>query len=53
MLFLVLSTQGAGGGGGENDQDAIVNALAESILKDIREPFDVRKAEARFPVSYT
>lgn len=45
MLATVLVTQGAGGGGGDTDQDAIVNALADSILKDVQEPFDVRSAE--------
>jgi len=53
MLLLVLSTQGSGGGGDDGDQDSIVNALASSILNDVREPFNVKKAELRFPVSYT
>lgn len=53
MLLTVLSTQGAATGGGDGDQDAIVNALADSILATVPEPFDVAKAEAKFPVSYT
>lgn len=45
MLFTVLLTQGAGSGGDDTDQDAIVNALCDSILKDVQEPFDVKSAE--------
>jgi hypothetical protein len=30
----------------------LIAALADSILKDIPEPFDVKSAERKYPVSY-
>lgn len=53
MLNVVMLTQGSGGGGEADNQDEIVNNLANSILRDVQEPFDVKTAEKRFPVSYT
>jgi dynein heavy chain len=48
----VLLTQAQAGGGGAGDQDAIVNAVADNILKEVPNPFNVREAEKKYPVMY-
>ena len=47
MLNVILLTQGAGGAGESDNQDEIVNNLANSILRDVQEPFDVKTACGR------
>lgn len=52
MLSQVLSTQQDAGGGADEDQDARINNLADKILEDIPKPFDLEKAQEKFPVNY-
>jgi dynein heavy chain len=51
-LTAVLMTQAQAGGGSDNDQDAIVNAIADNILKEVPNPYNVREAEKKYPVMY-
>lgn len=51
-LDSILLTQAQGGGGGDGNQDATVNKIADSVLKDVPLPFNVREAEKKFPVRY-
>ena len=51
-LDSILLTQAQGGGGGDSNQDATVNKIADSVLKDVPLPFNVREAEKKFPVRY-
>jgi len=47
----LLTQQNASGGGGGND-DELVNKLADSILNELPKSFDVKAAEAKYPISY-
>ncbi len=47
-----MTTQQQASGGDENDEDAKVNALADQILLQVPKPFDVKKAEKKYPVDY-
>lgn len=51
-LEAILLTQQSGGGGADSNQDATVNKIADSVLKDVPLPFNVREAEKKFPVKY-
>lgn len=48
----MLLTQAQAGGGGDTDQDATVNAIADNILKEVPMPYNVREAEKKYPVQY-
>jgi dynein heavy chain len=48
-ILLTQSTAGGGGGGGE---DALINNLADSILNELPDQFDVAAAEKKYPISY-
>ena len=49
----ILSTQqNAAVGGGGKSSDELIAALADSILSDVPEPFDIKAAEKKYPVSY-
>jgi dynein heavy chain len=49
----ILSTQqNSSGGGGSKSTDEIIERLANQILADIPEPFNVKAAEKKYPVSY-
>lgn len=52
ILTAVLLTQSQAGGGSISDQDAIVNAVADNILKEVPNPYNVREAEKKYPVMY-
>jgi dynein heavy chain len=47
-----LITQSSSGGGGSGSSDAIINKLANSILTEVPQPFDVKAAEKKYPISY-
>lgn len=51
-LGAILSTMQAGGSAGGGDQDAIIIALAEGIIADVPDAYDVKAAEKRYPVDY-
>lgn len=51
-LEAILLTQQQAGGGGDGDKDATVNAIADSVLKDVPLPFNIREAEKKYPVRY-
>lgn len=40
------------GGSGDGDQDAVITALADSILSEVPEPFDLVAASKKYPTSY-
>ena len=44
--------QNASGGGGGKNSDEVIFMLADSILHDIPEPFHIKDAERKYPVSY-
>lgn len=49
----ILSTQqNSSGGGGSKSTDEIIERLANQILADIPEAFNVKAAEKKYPVSY-
>lgn len=50
-LDAILSTQSGAGGGGD-DTDAIVNQIADNILRDVPKPFNIKAAEKKYPVRY-
>lgn len=52
-LGAILSTMQSSGGGGSSNQDEIMTNLANSVLDDIPDIYDVRAAELAFPVSYS
>lgn len=52
VLMSILSTQNAAGGGGERDIDTIATNLANSILADVPDVFDVKAAEKAYPTMY-
>ena len=52
MLNAVLTTQQDAGGGDDDDQDTKINNLADKILEDIAEPFDLEVAVKKYPVNY-
>lgn len=52
ILSSVLLTQQSAGGGGDGDEDAKVNAIADNILKEVPQPFNVWEAEKKYPVRY-
>jgi len=47
-----LITQATAGGGGGGDDDDLINKLADSILNDLPDQFDVKAAEEKYPISY-
>jgi len=51
-LTAILLTQQQASGGGDGDADAAFNNLADSILKQIAEEFNVRAASKDYPVLY-
>jgi len=51
-LDAILSTQSGAGGGGGDDTDAIVNQIADNILRDVPKPFNIKAAEKKYPVRY-
>lgn len=51
-LRAILACKSAGGGGVSGDTDSMINALADSILRDVPDVFDVRAAEEAYPVRY-
>jgi len=48
----LLTQQTSGGGGGGND-DELMNKLADSILAEVPQPFNVKEAEKKYPISYS
>lgn len=48
----ILSTQQNSSGGGGKNSDEIIDRLANQILADIPEPFKIKAAEKKYPVSY-
>jgi len=51
-LGAILSTMNAGGSGGSSNMDTIATNLANSILNDVPNQFNVKEAEKKYPVSY-
>jgi len=51
-LSTVLITQSSSGGGGGGSSDAIINKLANSILSEVPNVFDIEAAEKKYPISY-
>lgn len=51
-LGAILSTMQAGGGGASGDAEAVIMALADSIIADVPAEFDIRQAEKDYPVDY-
>jgi len=47
-----MITQSSGGGGGGAGDDDLINKLADSLLKDLPDQFDIKAAEAKYPISY-
>jgi len=47
-----LITQSSSGGGGGGSSDAIINKLANSILTEVPQIFNVEAAEKKWPISY-
>lgn len=47
-----MDTQAQAGSGASDNQDEIVNKIADSILNDVPKPFNVKEAEKKFPVKY-
>jgi hypothetical protein len=47
-----LITQQSAGGGGAGGDDSIIDRLANTILADLPDKFDVKAAEQKYPVSY-
>jgi hypothetical protein len=45
VLLSILSTQNASGGGGDSDMDTVATNLANQILSDVPDVFDVKAAE--------
>lgn len=52
MLTSVMSTQQNTGGSGANNDDDVINTLANTILGQLPEMYDITAAEAKFPVKY-
>ena len=52
MLSSILLTQQEAGGGGDDNQEERINTLADKILEDIPKPFDLVKAQEKYPVNY-
>ena len=52
MLDTLLKVGGASGGGAGGQKDEVVGAMAADILAKLPEPFDVEKAQERYPVKY-
>jgi len=51
-LRAILACKSSGGGGASGDTDSTINALADSILRDVPDVYDVRAAEEAYPVRY-
>jgi len=51
-LGAILSTMQSSGGGGNSNVDEIMTNLANSMLDDIPDTYDVRAAELAYPVAY-
>ena len=51
-LFSILSTMQQSSGGGGDEMDKVATDLANSILDDIPDPFDVIAAEKEYPIQY-
>lgn len=51
LTTILITQQSAGGAGGGGD-DAIIDKLANTILADLPERYDVVAAEKKYPVSY-
>lgn len=49
---ILCTQQNATGGGSGGKSEDIISHLADSILADIPEPFDVKSAERKYPVKY-
>jgi len=47
-----LLSQSNAGGGGSGGDDELINNLADSILNDLPDQFDVKTAEQLYPISY-
>lgn len=52
VLSTILSTQSNSGGGGGGGDDDLINKLADSILNEVPQPYDVPAAEKKYPISY-
>jgi dynein heavy chain len=52
-LLSILSTMQQSSGGGGDGMDKIATDLANSILDDVPDPFDVLSAEKSYPIMYT
>lgn len=52
LLSAIMQTKQDGGGGGGGDQDAVVTKLANTILNDIPDPFDLEFAGEKYKVDY-
>jgi dynein heavy chain len=52
MLSAIMLTKQDGGGGAGDDQDAVVTKLADTILKDVPDPFDLVFAGDKYKVDY-
>lgn len=51
-LGAILSTMQASGSGGSTNSDEIMTNLANSILNEVPDLYDVKTAEKNYPVSY-
>lgn len=51
-LSAILLTQSSSGDGGDTDQEATINAIADNILKEVPKAYDVKAAEKKYPVKY-
>lgn len=51
LRTILITQQSAGGGGGGGD-DSIIDRLADTLLADLPQKFDVKAAEKKYPVSY-
>ena len=52
LLSAVTITKQDAGGSGDGDQDATLTALADSILAEVPDPFDLVAAGKKYPTSY-
>eukprot|EP00826_Nyctotherus_ovalis_P040893 TRINITY_DN4065_c0_g1_i1.p1 TRINITY_DN4065_c0_g1~~TRINITY_DN4065_c0_g1_i1.p1 ORF type:complete len:1111 (+),score=398.51 TRINITY_DN4065_c0_g1_i1:32-3364(+) len=52
LLTSVMLTQSAASGGMEKTFEETMNEIAASILSDFPQPFDMQKAEEKYPVCY-
>lgn len=51
LTTILITQQSAGGGGGAGD-DALIDKLADTILNELPQKFDVKAAEKKYPVLY-